>query len=102
MENQFPNDKERSLNNQSSEESLSGDRIEQTAKAQGNIYQSAGNFHYQSKSSTKSTTVNLLISLFLISILALGGVWALNAAGLIKGSGNPQAPQPTALPPEKI
>ncbi|MBF2025304.1 MAG: hypothetical protein IGS48_00860 [Oscillatoriales cyanobacterium C42_A2020_001] len=49
-----------------------------------------------------STNISLWIPFFLIGILALGGLWAVNAGWLTR-SGNPQqgAPQPTPTSTEK-
>lgn len=49
-----------------------------------------------------STNISFWIPFFLIGILALGGLWAVNAGWLTR-SGNPQqgAPQPTPTSTEK-
>ena len=94
MQNQLPN-------NKLSQESEPSKRVEQIAEAQGDIYQSARDLHYESKTSANTTNVNLWISFFLIGIVALGGLaWALNL-GSLKGSGNPQLPQPGSTSTEK-
>lgn len=50
---------------------------------------------------TRTTNISFWISFFLIGVVALGGLaWALNF-GLIRDSGNPQAPQPNVTSTEK-
>jgi hypothetical protein len=43
----------------------------------------------------RTTNISLWVSFFVVGVVALGGLaWALNFAGSIRGSGNPQqAPQ---------
>lgn len=51
--------------------------------------------------STQTTNISLWVSFFVIGVMALGGLaWAFNV-GLIRNSGNPQAPQPNVAPTEK-